>query len=60
VYPDLAVAAGEAGIQLADQSGDLLGGGVGEVRVTGQVVGDEFGGVLRPDPGRLKEPGPYR
>ena len=54
-YPDRLRRAGEAGVELADKPGDVLGGVVGQVRVASEVVGDDFGSVLGAEPGRLEE-----
>ena len=54
-YPGLLRRAGEAGVQLADQAGDVAGGLVGEVGVAAEMVGDDLRGVLGADPGRLEE-----
>ena len=54
-YPDGLRRAGEVGVQLADQPGDMAGGLVGEVGVSAEMVGDDLGGVLRAEPGRLEE-----
>jgi len=47
--------AGEVAVELPDEGRNLPGGGVGQVRVAAEVVGDDLGGVLGAEPGGLEE-----